>query len=98
MDDEPKGVIDMLDGLIKAAKQHNNQMSGKSTAPKAHIECLRLYDEGWKQNGFEHVPHSTDIDTFWVKGQEHKRVRLNLLEQQLWVVELDKRKQKGLIG
>ena len=93
MSEEEKDFFGLFDQLITAAKEHQSQMPNSGT----HLprKCLKLYDEGWKQDGFEFVENSSDIDFFWKRGEERTRIRLSLPEQQLWISELDRRKEQG---
>lgn len=96
---EPLGILNLFQQMIQAAKQHNASLPGADVEPlpSNHLECLRLYDNGWKQDGFEHIENSTSIDTFWIKGEDRVKITLTFREQQMWVHELDKRKARGEI-
>ena len=74
-------------------------MPGNDTEPlpQKHMECLKLYANGWLQDGFEFVPNSSEIDTFWKRDEERKRIRLTFREQQMWVHALDRLKASGKI-
>jgi len=63
------------------------------------LKCLKLYDEGWKQDGFDFVPNSHDIITYWKKDgeSERKQVLLTFMQQRRWARELEKRRKRGEI-
>lgn len=87
-------LTETMQQFIEAAK---NNGGWTTITLQNHLECLKLYDSGWKQDGFEYIPNSNNIIVFWGNGTERKNVILNLQEQQLWVRELDRRKSQGRI-
>ena len=93
----------VIEGLINASKQMQNNWPHSDLKPQPdernELICLKLYDIGWKQDGFEHVPDSYDIITYWKKDgeNERKQVRLTFSQQRRWVRELEKRKKENKI-
>jgi hypothetical protein len=89
----------LFEGVISASKQMNQAWpySETNTAPKDErneLVCLALYDAGWKQDGFDYVPESTDIVTHWKKEgeSERKQVYLTFKQQRRWIREIERRK------
>ena len=62
---------------------------------KNEIECLKLFESGWKQDGFEHVDDSQDIITHWKKDRmDRKSIRLTFAQQKRWMLVLEKQKKE----
>jgi len=88
-----KFVEDMLQQLMQGSVNLSNERL--PTTPQRWVECLQLYDNGWVQDGFDYVPNSYDIITYWKKeGEaEKKKVLLTFVEQQMWVKALTRRSE-----
>ena len=96
-------IDEFLSGILEASRQLGASFpnSPHTTVVMDHrheLICLELYDKGWIQDGFDYVPETFDIITYWKKeGEEKKQVQLTLKQQQRWVRELEKRKKRGKI-
>jgi hypothetical protein len=88
-------------GIIDASKQLNKSWAysdtnlNKRKDNRNELVCLALYDDGWIQDGFDHIPNSNSIITYWKKdGEVRREVMLTIEQQRRWVNELDKRGKK----
>jgi len=96
-----KEYAKFMDGIIRASQQiqKNWPQSPIKTEMdyRNELQCLKLYEEGWKQDGFDFVPNSHDIITHWKKDDEYgrKQVLLTFMQQRRWIRELEKRKKRG---
>ena len=96
------GIDKFLDSLVGASKQLNINMPNSPHTvivmdERNEQKCLALYNDGWVQDGFDYVPDSSDIITYWKKDGNQKQIQLTIKQQQRWIRELEKKKKKGEI-
>jgi hypothetical protein len=89
----------ILDNILNTSKQLASSGGGQEIDERNELVCLKLYDEGWKQDGFDFVNGTQDIITHWKKEgvEERKHVRLIPEQQRRWVRELERRQKQGEI-
>lgn len=80
--------IKLLDGFMQISK-NMEATSGRQMIvdERNELKCIKLYGEGWNQDGFDFVPNSRDIITYWKKEgeSERKEVRLTADQQRRWI-------------
>jgi len=94
-----ESIEKIIENLIETSKQMEASRGGQRIDEMNELICLKLYEEGWKQDGFDFVPGTRDIITYWKKEgkEERKQVRLIPEQQRRWIRELDRRKKLGEI-
>jgi hypothetical protein len=87
----------IIENLIETSKQMESSRGGQRIDEMNELKCLKLYAEGWKQDGFDFVSGTRDIITYWKKEgvDERKQIRLIPEQQRRWIRELDRRKKSG---
>lgn len=92
-----KGLEGIIEGLLETSKQMEASTGKRRIDERNELECLKLYEEGWKQDGFDFVAGTRDIITYWKKdGVKNRRQVYLIPEQQMrWIRELDRRKKLG---
>lgn len=89
-------LFDLVESLMETSKQMYAERGGHIIDERNEIICLKLYDEGWKQDGFDYVSGSQDIITYWKKNGERKEVRLIPEQQRRWIRELERREKEKI--
>ena len=91
-----EGFDKIIESLIETSKQMESSR-GMIVDERNELLCLRLYHDGWKQDGFDFVAGSRDIITYWKKEgtEEKKQVRLIPEQQRRWARELERRQKLG---
>ena len=91
-----EGIESIIENLIETSKQMEASRGGQAIDERNELLCLKLYAEGWKQDGFDFVNGSRDIITYWKKEgeEERKQVRLIPEQQRRWVRELERRQKE----
>jgi hypothetical protein len=86
----------MIEGLLETSKQMAASQGGQIIDERNELLCLRLYHDGWKQDGFDFITGSRDIITYWKKEgtEERKQVRLIPEQQRRWIRELERRQKE----
>lgn len=92
-------ISKMADNLVKNSWELNRRWGYDDPGieyevdKRNELQCLYLYDKGWRPDGFEHVPDSSDIVTFWKKEgvDERREVRLTFKQQRRWVQRIEQR-------
>lgn len=74
--------------MLEASKKMSGQQN-MTIDNREELQCLELYDEGWRHDGFDYVSNSYDIIIFWKKDGENKEVRLTLAQQRRLVRRLE---------
>jgi hypothetical protein len=89
----------VIGNLIETSKQMEASAGGQEIDERNELKCLKLYAEGWKQDGFDFVSGTQDIITYWKKEgtEERKQVRLIPEQQRRWIRELERRQKRGEI-
>lgn len=94
-----KDINNLADGLAKTSWELNRRWGRDNPEleyeidKRNELQCLALYDEGWKQDGFDYVDESYDIITFWKKEgvDERREVRLTMEQQRRWIQRIAQR-------
>lgn len=84
----------MIEGFFESSKQIEAARGGAIIDERNEIICLKLYDDGWVQDGFDYTD-SQDIIIYWKKGDKRKKIRMIPEQQRRWLRELDRRKKVG---
>ena len=86
-----------IENALGAIAQGSSKIAGPhmNTKLQRWRDCIKLFECGWVQDGFDHVPNSYDIITYWKKDgeDERKAILLTFMEQQMWVRELTRSKK-----
>jgi len=85
-------ITTLINGLFKMSQRNYaaNNPADPEVDNRNELKCLSLIDEGWAEDGFDHVDNSQDIITYWKKDEKTKHIHLNFRQQQRFVRELDK--------
>jgi len=92
-------ISKIADNLYKASwklnerSPHDNPEIEYEVDERHELQCLALYDGGWRPDGFDYITNSYDIVTFWKKDgvDERKEVRLTLNQQRRWLQKIEAR-------
>lgn len=92
-------ISKIADSLFQASTELNKRWPGDNPEieydmdERHELQCLILYDDGWRPDGFDYIPNSYDIITFWKKGgvDERKEVHLTLDQQRRWLQRIEAR-------
>jgi len=86
-------VSKIINNIFKFSQNYYTQ-NNKSEVEKDSrndLKCLELIDNGWVEDGFDHVEGTQNVITFWKKNGETKHIVLNFAQQQLFVRAVEKR-------
>ena len=91
-----EGIDKIIESFLETSKEMEASRGGMIIDERNELLCLRLYEEGWRQDGFDYVTASRDIITHWKKEgtEERKQVRLIPEQQRRWIRELERRQKE----
>lgn len=92
-------ITKLADSLYKTSWELNKRWGKENPEfeyeidKRNELQCIALYDDGWRSDGFDYVDNSNDIITFWKKDGEDERreVRLTMRQQRRWIRRIQQR-------
>lgn len=90
-------IDNLLGGIFRISGGEPGKMLKQGTDEKKEIQCIELYKNGWRQDGFERLPNSESIIVYWKKEGVSERisVHLTLRQQARWVRLVEKMIKSG---
>lgn len=86
-----KDFVDAMGTFVEMSKQiKGSNPYTKKYKKNRWLKCVRLLEDGWKNENCEDFEDSDDIVLTWKKGEQIQQVRLSFLEQKLWLEYLEK--------
>jgi hypothetical protein len=86
-----KDFVDAMGAFVEMSKQiKGSNPYNKKYKKNRWLKCVRLLEEGWKNEDCEDFEDSDDLIFVWKKNDQIQKVRLSFLEQKIWLEYLEK--------